>query len=82
MDIQTVLSSRVQQLIDVVLGSGMGFFVVPFLIMFSIVRFLRWMLSTSRGSPDIEDIQESAVQLRGQAERTQANVARTFRRRY
>jgi len=82
MDIQTVLSSLVQQLIDVVLGSGMGFFVVPFLIIFSIVRFLRWMLSTSRGSSDIEDIQESAVQLRGQAERTQANVARTFRRRY
>ena len=82
MDIQPVLSQLVQDFIALALGSGMGFFVVPFLIMFSIVRFLRWMLSTSRGSPDIEDLQESAVQLRGQAERTQANVARTFRRRY
>lgn len=80
--IRETLSDLVQSLISLVLGSGAGFFVVPLLTIFSVVRFLRWAVSQSRGTPDIDDLQEQSTTLRRRAEAAPDRARRAFRRRF
>lgn len=82
MGIQGTLNGLVQALISLVLDGGPGFFVVPFLTMFAIVRFIRWAISASRGTPDVDDIQEEAASLRRRVDQVPERAQRAFRRRY
>jgi hypothetical protein len=82
MGIQQALSGLVQILINLILDSSIGFFVMPFLTMFAIVRFLRWALSQSRGTPDIDDIQGDAAQLRQRVNQAPERARGAFRRRF
>lgn len=82
MGTQGALNGLVQGLIDLVLSGSIGFFVVPFITLYSIIRFLRWALSTSRGSPDAGDLHDQAGELRRRADAAPDRAQRAFRRRY
>ena len=77
------MAALVEFLINGVMDSqGLGYFVVPFITMFAIIRFLRWALSQSRGSPDIDDLQGTVNQYQQRAQAAPDRAQRAFRKRY
>lgn len=77
------MAALVETLINGVLNnSGLGWFIWPFITIFAIIRFLRWALSQSRGTPDIDDIQGTVSQYQQRAQSAPDRAQRAFRRRY
>lgn len=83
MNLQSTMRELVIQLVDLVLTpTGAGFFFGPLLLLFFIVRFLKWVVAVGRGTPDIEELGEQYTEYRGRIDRLPQRVKDTFRRRY
>lgn len=85
MGIREAIAALMQELISLILGTGAGWFVGPFLTLFFIMRFLRWVVTQGRGGPDAEEISEQAGEYQRRITSTpgRLDAARgKFRRRY
>lgn len=85
MDIQQVLYSLVQQLIELVLDSR-TWFILPLLTLLFVIRFLKWGVSAARGGADADEIAEQSAEyqrrLEGAPGRLRDAARGSFRRRY
>lgn len=86
MNIRYALAEFIQKLISLILdNAGAGFFVLPLLTMRWIIRVFRWGVSTVKGGPDYDELEQQYWQQR---ERIRAvpgrarEAVRSFRRRF
>lgn len=81
-DPRFALRDLVVTLFDLIFSPRVGFFVLPLITIFLIIRFLRWTVSQSRGTPDLDDIQEGFDQARQRAQDVPRRARNSFRRRF
>ena len=83
MEYRYVLSGLFQGLIDLLLNSGAGFFVGPFLTLLFVLRFLKWLASyRGRSGPDLETMHDQFDEYRQRAEQIPSRLRGSIRRRY
>lgn len=83
MGIRYALHDLVGGLIGLLTGTiGPGWFFMPILTILAIVRFLRWIVSNTRGGPDLDTMTEQGAEYRRQMGQAPARIRNAIRRRY
>jgi hypothetical protein len=83
MGIRDVLHDLIGMLIGLLLGTtGPGWFFRPILIIVLLLRFFRWVVTNTRGGPDLDTMTTEAAESRRQLGQAPARIRSAIRRRY